>query len=692
MRILPFISAIAALLLSCTPEPEVDVRNDVPLSAPELLSDGNNVCWEAVEGAASYQLLIDETIVNLTSDCLTYNVGAQGYGSHEVKIKVIGRSGYIDSPYGDPVTINVTQYAPEPHLPLAIADSLRSHPRLLFPKGHEAKIREMIWEPEGKFLNVVHKEIEAYSDELLKKEPFLRETLTGVSIARENLGRIFYLSYMYRMTELERYAARAERELLAIAAQYDKWRPDHFLTTSEMTLAFAIGYDWLYDFLSEESKQIIVDAIIEKGLKASETASYRHSVGNWNSVCNACMIAASLAVYEHLPEKCQTYITEAIQNNRKAVETFGPHGGYPEGYSYWHYGTVYQTMLFEVLNTALGYESILPDSAAGFDKTGAYAMMMTTPTGHCFSYADVAMGANTSCASFWLARHFNHPEWLYVDKKMMLAEGWEQEDKLWRFNPCILIYSVGLDIAAVRKPDFNTWYSDGNQPLYVYRSDFDSNKDVYLGVKGGYPKQGHSHMDGGSFYYERDGVIWSGDPGSDSYQLPGYDDSKQNGGRWDLFRFGLSAHSTLWFDDAEHIVTAKSPIVRCFDDERKGAVVDLSAACADKVRKAERSVYLEDDILHIVDDITPNPGTTVTWNMFTGSEAEIVQLDKILLSSDGKKMSLEVLEPANAELYVLPAEGGEGEAENPGYVRVGFTAELKALNDYKLHVVLRPLQ
>ena len=94
MKILTFISAIAALLLSCTPEPEVDVRNDVPLSAPELLSDGNNVCWEAVEGVASYQLLIDETIVNLACDCLSYNVGAQGYGSHEVKIKVIGRSGF----------------------------------------------------------------------------------------------------------------------------------------------------------------------------------------------------------------------------------------------------------------------------------------------------------------------------------------------------------------------------------------------------------------------------------------------------------------------------------------------------------------------------------------------------------------------------------------------------------------------
>lgn len=690
MRYLPYIFVLISLLWSCTPEQEAVLRKDIPLSAPELLSDGNNVSWTAVEGAESYELKINDKSFDLSSDILRYNVATNGYGEHIVKIKAIGGEGYSDSGFSDALTVSVTQFAPQPQMPLAIGDSLRSHPRLLFPKGHEGQIRQMIWEPEGKFLNVVHKEIESYSDQLLKKEPFLRETLTGVNIARENLGRIFYLSYMYRMTELERYAARAERELLAIAAHYDKWRPDHFLTTSEMTLAFAIGYDWLYDFLSEESKQIIADAIIEKGLKASETASYRHSVGNWNSVCNACMIAASLAVYEHLPEKCSKYITEAIENNRKAVETFGPHGGYPEGYSYWHYGTVYQTMLFEVLKTAIGYESILPDNSAGFDRTGAYAMMMTTPTGHCFSYADVAMGANTSCASFWLARHFNHPEWLYVDKKMMLSDGWEQEDKLWRFNPCILIYSVGLDIKSIARPAFNTWYSDGNQPLFVYRSGYDDVNDVYLGIKGGYPKQGHSHMDGGAFYYERDGVTWSADLGSDSYQLPGYDDSKQNGGRWDLFRFGPSAHSTLWFDDAEHIVTGKTPIIESFEGERTGARLDMTPAFTDKVRNAERTIYLENDILNIIDEIQPFEGTKMTWNMLTSADAVITEDGSIKLSKDGKIMILEVESPVQVELFLAPAEGGEGESTNEGYSRVGFKADLKALSEYKIHTTLRP--
>ena len=686
-----YILTIIAQLSSCAPEQEV-IQKDKPLHAPELSCEGNRVFWTSVENARAYEMDINGKIISLTSDVQSYNVASNGYGEYEVKVRALGSAGYSDSPFSNSVSVIVTQYAPQPDMPLAMGDSLRAHPRLLFPKGLEGKIRQIIWTPEGKFLNVVHKEIEKYADALLNKEPFLRETLTNVSVARENLGRVFYLAYMYRMTEAERYAARAERELLAIAAHYDKWRPDHFLTTSEMTIAFAIGYDWLYDFLSEESKNIIVQTMISKGLNESAKASYRHSEGNWNSVCNACMIASALAVYEHQPDKSAAMITEAIQNNRKALERFGPHGGYPEGYSYWHYGTAYQTMLFEVLKTAIGYESNLPDNASGFDHTGAYAMMMTTPSGRCFSYADVAMGANVSAASFWLARHFNHPEWLYVDKKMMLAESWEQEDKLWRFNPCILLYSVGLDISNISVPSQSWWYNDGNQPLFVWRSGFDSVNDTYIGIKGGYPKQGHSHMDSGAFYYERDGVIWSGDPGSDSYNLPGYDNYGQNAGRWDIFRTGLAGHSTISFDDAEHIVTAKAQITEYFTDDNPGATVDLTPACANKVSKAVRTVRLEDDILTVIDNVIPSENTQVRWNMITTAQPEMDGENKIILSAGKQKMMLEIISPEDVQPYILPAEGGEGEALNPDYIRVGFTAQLVKDKEYELFVKLTPIQ
>ena len=590
------------------------------------------------------------------------------------------------------------RFTPVPFIPeetvSSFADNLRPHPRLLFPADHEAKVKQMLASSAGSFLNVIHDQIEEYSNRLLKQDPYLKQELSNVNYPRETLGRVFYLAYMYRMTDEEKYAARAERELLAVAGHYQDWRPDHFLTTSEMTLAFAIGYDWLYDYLSDASKQTILQELLAKGLDLSETSygnKYRSSTGNWNSVCCACMIVSALAVFETNPEKYDAYIEKSIQDNLKAVQAYGPDGGYSEGYSYWHYGTCYQTMLFEALKTAVGYESNLPMTVQGFDKTGAYQMMMTTPTGGCFAYNDVAMDADVSSASFWLARQYDRPDWLYLDKKMIQSADFSQEDMLWRFNPSLLLNAVDLDLGNISKPTENIWYSGGDQPLFVYRSGFDSSDDVYLGIKGGYPKGGHAHMDSGSFYYERGGVVWADDLGSDSYTLSNYWSNGQTGGRWKIFRLGVTGHNTINFDGGNHIVTAKAAITEHFSNDRIGAKVNLTSSCSNKVSKAERTVYLEGEVLNVVDDIVPLAGSTVTWNMITSAEATMDGSGKILLTSGDKKMSLEVLSPANAQLFILPAEGGEGNLSNPGYSRVGFTAPLTSDQTYELHVTLTPI-
>ena len=403
------------------------------------------------------------------------------------------------------------------------------------------------------------------------------------------------------------------------------------------------------------------------------------------------MTASALAVFEHDPVKYTKFVTDAIQKNVKAVENFSPDGGYPEGYSYWHYGVSYQTIMFEVLKTALGYDSTLPETTDGFDKTGAFPTMMSTPSGSCFSYGDVAMDADVSCASFWLARRFNRPDWLYLDKKMILANDFEQEDMLWRFNPIILCYSVGLDLASIAKPKENVWFNAGDQPVFAYRSGFDSTADTYLGIKGGHPKSGHAHMDSGSFYYERDGVVWADDLGSDSYTLSGYWSNGQTGARWKIFRLGASGHSTLLFDNANHNVTATAEITEYFSNDKIGATVDLTSTFSVKVTKAERSVYLENDVLNVVDDLVTSTNTEVTWNMITAAEAEIESEMKMILTSGTKRMSLEVVSPANAQLFILPAEGGEGNLPNPDHLRVGFTAALTSGQSYELHVTLTPI-
>ena len=89
-----------------------------------------------------------------------------------------------------------------------------------------------------------------------------------LAVSREALRRIFYLSYSYRITSDERFKVRAEKEMLAIA-DFADWNPSHFLDVAEMTLAMAIGYDWLYRDLPETSRTKIKDAIIKKGIDTS---------------------------------------------------------------------------------------------------------------------------------------------------------------------------------------------------------------------------------------------------------------------------------------------------------------------------------------------------------------------------------------------------------------------------------------
>jgi hypothetical protein len=77
-----------------------------------------------------------------------------------------------------------------------------------------------------------------------------------LQVSRESLRRIFYLSYAWRLTHKKKFLDRGEDELLT-ASRFQDWNPSHFLDVAEMTMAVAIGYDWLYNDLSPKSREVI---------------------------------------------------------------------------------------------------------------------------------------------------------------------------------------------------------------------------------------------------------------------------------------------------------------------------------------------------------------------------------------------------------------------------------------------------
>ena len=64
----------------------------------------------------------------------------------------------------------------------------------------------------------------------------------------------------YRLYGDRRHLDRCLAEMRAVSAFQD-WNPRHFLDVAEMSLALALGYDWLYGDLSEEDRNLFADAL-----------------------------------------------------------------------------------------------------------------------------------------------------------------------------------------------------------------------------------------------------------------------------------------------------------------------------------------------------------------------------------------------------------------------------------------------
>lgn len=566
--------------------------------------------------------------------------------------------------------------------------SLAPHPRLLLPTGGEERISQAMSAEPG--LKMVHERILDKCREMLTADPVkrIKQGKRLLDVSREALQRIYYLSYAYRMTGDTVYARRAEQELLAVC-DFTDWNPSHFLDVGEMAMAVAIGYDWLYDELSPETRSKVRQAILEKGFKAAENSKdawFYNSKTNWNSVCNGGLLYGALAIYEDEPEAARAIIEKCIETNPIVMEGYAPEGGYPEGYMYWGYGTGFQVMLIAALESALATDFNI-SSAPGFLESARFMQYMTAPSGKCFNFSDAHTTPEVSIMLYWFADKLGDPSVVYLDHHS-IAQGNPRFDNL-RLLPSMMIFASRLDLDKIQTPEGHFWLNDGDTPVFIYRSGWDSPEDTYLGVKGGSASTSHAHMDAGSFVYERDSVRWAIDLGMQNYyslESAGVDlwNQRQDGQRWDVFRIGNTAHNTLTVNGQRHNVAGKAVITETYrTDSRKGAVVDMSPVFSDGLDRAVRTVALDsDDNLEVTDSLTATADrdAEVMWVMATNADARMVGDRSIELTQNGRRMLL----TADTGIHTPVMQVWDNnpphdyDAPNPGSRRVGFTTIVPA--------------
>ena len=100
--------------------------------------------------------------------------------------------------------------------------------------------------------------------------------------AREVMRRMIILCGAYRLTLDKKYADKAWKEAQNVPDNYGDWcKSGKLLDQNEMTTAFAIAFDWLYDYLSENQKMLMCAAIY-KTISYAEKV-YSDANGRWNT-------------------------------------------------------------------------------------------------------------------------------------------------------------------------------------------------------------------------------------------------------------------------------------------------------------------------------------------------------------------------------------------------------------------------
>lgn len=576
---------------------------------------------------------------------------------------------------------------------------VKEHPRLFLFKQDEAAVKQAstVNVHYKKVVEAIHKEAEnMLALPLLERKQIGRRLL---SVSREAIRRILYLSYTYRVSGDKRFSNRAVAEMSNIA-KFSDWNPSHFLDVAEMTTAMAIGYDWLHHLLPPATAGEIRTAIIEKGLKPSLISRHNgwlRSDNNWNQVCNAGMTLGALAIYEDDPELANSIINRAIESIKIAMKEYGPDGAYPEGSGYWEYGTSYNVLFLSALEkiykTDFGLTRI-----KGFMNSANYMLHVISPSGHAFNYADNGTKKTFNTAVFWFAAK-NHNAQILTNELAYIKSQPQAELAGNRFLPMLMIW--GKDIARYRAatPQQLMWTGNGLSPVAMMRTSWTDRNAIYLGFKAGSANVNHAHMDVGSFIMEANCVRWAMDFGMQNYEsleakgmrIFGKDQYAQ---RWTIFRYINTSHNTLTINDSLHRVNGRAEIDRhSYSPRFMFAQSNMTAVFGNEVKKAVRGVGIRDKQYVVVQDEIETGGKPVLlrWSMVTPADVKIVSNSEIQLKKDGKELLLKVHSSLPVTIKTWSTTPTTSyDAANPGTIIVGFEAQFQANTSSTFMVHLLP--
>ena len=524
----------------------------------------------------------------------------------------------------------------------------KSQPRLILNSKIERSLKKRI--KTDPVIKNLYEAIKLNASEIYN-EPLLERVIIGrrlLATSREFLWRINMLGMVYRIEKDSKTLKRINEELLAVC-NFSDWNASHFLDVAEMSLAAALALDWTAGDLPESTIKLAKSALIEKGLKPSwaevgNSPSWVNGRNNWNQVCNGGMIAASIAVAEDEPELAAKTIHRALDGMPHALMEYSPDGVYPEGSTYWGYGTGFSVVTAAMLESAFNTDFGLTDYPA-FKKSAVFRVMSEAPSGRYYNFADCGDKRKETgdVILAWFATKTQNAAFFEKERFLMPAD---KMGKLSRLAGAGLVWiSQFEDTDSGEIP--TVWKGEGTNPIVVFKGDENDSHAYYFGGKGGRATTSHGNMDAGSFIFELDDVRWVIDPGSQSYhklERTGFDlwNDCQNCQRWTLLTKNNFGHSTISVNNSLFINDGFVPLTNFEDGENPKATFDLTALYGDKIKSARRTFKRDSPTSILIEDELEISDKTelITWQLMTTADIHITKGGAVLMQ-DGKKLFVE---------------------------------------------------
>lgn len=600
-----------------------------------------------------------------------------------------------------------------------IAEAGQSHPFVLATKENFDVARaENKGGTGGEYVSGLTKSVLDNADALLDLNVYpvmpyeLDEEDSILPISREVINRMVILGCAWQITGDEKYAERAWLELENVCG-YDDWCTSHFLATAEMAFAVSIGYDWFFDYLTEEQKSLLAEKTLEYAVEPALSKNYLKnwftwSKNNWNSICYGGIGIACMAFADYFPDEAAEFLSMCYANMPIAFENFVPGGVYAEGPGYSNSGMNSIVYFVATSKNFFGTDYGLSETD-GFRQLGKFPAYITTPTG-VFNYGD---NKNRYCFTpvlHWYAAEYDSP----------LLAVYQMWDEPTQFVPDT---SGNVERNGSGKEDALSllWYdrsytaessdfseeslavympSEVGQELVLMRSEYLDKNATFAGIKSGYNFINHGDLDIGTFVFDSQGERWAEELGPGSYDAPGYFTNLPAGGRWKNYCKRAEGQNTLVINPQmtldDQYVLAECKFTE-FEETDNGGRCALDMTDAYRMNAATKvtrgfELYNNRTSLKITDNVRCALPSEVYWFMHTKADIEIAENGKTaILTINGKQMKATL--HADGEFTVMPAVALDGafeyDAEYPDINKL--TVHLKGVMKTEICVTLEPM-